>query len=93
MDLTIAAIRSGTDPIGKLPPGAFHRWLDEPINCPKCEASYNLVAESIQRLQMVFGKVPTFLIKGDKARIAYEILDRLQKEHSNRLTYDQGKAK
>ena len=51
---------------------------------------YNLVAESIQRLQMVFGKVPTFLIKGDKARIAYEILDRLQKEHSNRLTYDQG---
>ena len=45
MDLTIAAIRSGTDPIGKLPPGAFHRWLDEPINCPKCDASYNLVAE------------------------------------------------
>jgi hypothetical protein len=44
MKLTIAAIRSGTEPVGKLPEGAFHRWLDEPIYCPKCEASYNLVA-------------------------------------------------
>lgn len=43
MPLTIAAIRSGTDPVGKLPEGAFHRWLEDPINCPKCSASYNLV--------------------------------------------------
>jgi hypothetical protein len=54
MDLTIAAIRSGTDPIGKLPPGAFHRWLDEPINCPKCDASYNLVAEWDQATNRFF---------------------------------------
>lgn len=44
MKLTIAAIRSGTEPVGKLPEGAFHRWLDDPINCPKCAVSYNLVA-------------------------------------------------
>jgi hypothetical protein len=43
MSLTIAAIRSGTDPVGKLPIGAFHRWLDDPVLCPKCDASYNLV--------------------------------------------------
>jgi hypothetical protein len=54
MDLTIAAIRSGTDPIGKLPPGAFHRWLDEPINCPKCDVSYNLVAEWDQATNRFF---------------------------------------
>jgi len=44
MSLTIAAIRSGTEPVGKLPIGAFHCWLDDPINCPKCSATYNLVA-------------------------------------------------
>ncbi len=44
MKLTIAAIRSGTEPVGKLPEGAFHRWLEDPIGCPKCAASYNLVA-------------------------------------------------
>ncbi len=44
MKLTIAAIRSGTEPVGDLPEGAFHRWLDDPIHCPKCDASYNLVA-------------------------------------------------
>lgn len=44
MKLTIAAIRSGTEPVGALPEGAFHRWLDDSINCPKCDVSYNLVA-------------------------------------------------
>ena len=43
MKLTIAAVRSGTDPVGKLPEGAFHRWLEDPIHCQKCDASYNLV--------------------------------------------------
>jgi hypothetical protein len=41
--VTIAAVRSGTDPIGPLPEGAFHRWLESPLGCPKCDASYNLV--------------------------------------------------
>jgi len=45
MVLKIAAIRSGSDPIGKLPGGAFHRWLETPIACPKCEVTYNLVAD------------------------------------------------
>jgi len=54
MDLILAAIRSGTDPIGKLPPGAFHRWLDDPILCPKCDAAYNLVAEWDQATNKFF---------------------------------------
>jgi hypothetical protein len=43
MSLIIAAIRSGTDPIAPLPPASFHRWLEDPIYCPKCEATYMLV--------------------------------------------------
>jgi len=43
--MTLAAIRSGTDPIAPLPAAAFHRTLEEPIYCPKCEAAYNLVAD------------------------------------------------
>ena len=45
MGLTIAAIRSGTEPVGKLPEGAFHRWLETPLSCPKCDVSYNLVVD------------------------------------------------
>jgi len=41
--MTIAAIRSGTEPLGKLPEAAFHRWLETPLGCPKCDVSYNLV--------------------------------------------------
>jgi len=43
--MIIAAIRSGTDPIAPLPPAAFHRTLEDPIYCPKCEATYNLVLD------------------------------------------------
>jgi hypothetical protein len=43
---TIAALRSGTDPVGKLPDASFHRWLETPILCPKCDASYNLVVDA-----------------------------------------------
>ncbi len=45
MNQTIAAVRSGTDPVGKLPEAAFHRWLEMPLGCPKCDVSYNLVAD------------------------------------------------
>jgi len=41
--LTIAAIRSGTEPLAPLPEGAFHRWLETTLGCPKCNVSYNLV--------------------------------------------------
>jgi hypothetical protein len=52
MSITIAAIRTGYDPVGKLPEAAFHRQLDEQIACPKCDATYNLVVgfdESVSR--------------------------------------------
>jgi hypothetical protein len=41
----IAAIRSGTEPVGKLPEGAFHKWLEDPLRCTKCDVTYNLVAD------------------------------------------------
>jgi hypothetical protein len=50
MQLTIAAIRSGHDPVGRLPPAAFHRWLDTPLICPKCDATYNLVCDYDQAI-------------------------------------------
>jgi hypothetical protein len=43
--MIIAAIRSGTDPIAPLPPATFHRTLEDPITCPKCEATYMLVLD------------------------------------------------
>ena len=45
MKLTIAAVRSGAEPAGKLPAAAFHRWLEEPIACPKCSIVYNMVVD------------------------------------------------
>jgi hypothetical protein len=41
----MAAVRSGHDPVGKLPEAAIHRWLDLQIVCPKCDVSYNLVCD------------------------------------------------
>lgn len=43
--LTIAAIRSGTEPVGRLPEGAFHRTLETQLGCPKCDVSYNLIVD------------------------------------------------
>ena len=45
MPLVLAAIRTGTDPVGKLPEASFHRWLEEQITCPKCDATYNIVCD------------------------------------------------
>jgi hypothetical protein len=45
MKLKIAAIRSGTDPVGKLPQGSFPKTLETQLGCPKCNVSYNLVAD------------------------------------------------
>ncbi len=45
MPLIIAAIRTGHDPVGKLPEAAFHTQLDEQIVCPKCDATYNLIVD------------------------------------------------
>jgi hypothetical protein len=43
--VTIAAIRSGTDAVGRLPEAAFHRTLETQLGCPKCDVSYNLVVD------------------------------------------------
>ena len=43
--LKIAAVRSGTDPIGPLPSGSFPILLDSPLVCPKCDATYSLVVD------------------------------------------------
>ena len=45
MKLKIAAIRSGTDPVGKLPAGSFLKTLEVQLGCPKCDVSYNLVVD------------------------------------------------
>ena len=81
MNLKIAAIRTGTDPVGKLPEGAFHRWLDDPLYCPKCDATYNLVVdfdqavdrffpESSRRLIMLLKKA-IFMGHGDDHRVSH----------------------
>jgi hypothetical protein len=42
---SVAAIRSGTDPVGKLPEAAFHRTLETQLGCPKCDVTYNLIVD------------------------------------------------
>jgi hypothetical protein len=41
----LVAIKSGTDPIAPLPAAAFHRTLEMALYCPKCEATYFLIAD------------------------------------------------
>lgn len=45
MNLRIAAIRSGFDPIRKLTGSSFHRTLETQLICPKCDATYNLIVD------------------------------------------------
>jgi len=45
MAATIAAVRMGCDPVGKLPEASFHCQLDQQIVCPKCDAVYNLIVD------------------------------------------------
>jgi rubredoxin len=52
--MIIAAIRSGTDPVAALPPATVHRTLEDPIYCPKCEASYNLIVDYDQAISRHF---------------------------------------
>ena len=63
MNLTIAAIRSGTDPVGKLPEAAFHRWLETQLGCPKCNVSYNLVVDWEQATSRFFEEDSRGLIR------------------------------
>jgi len=45
MSLIIAAVRTGHDPVGKLPDAAFHRQLETQLTCPKCSVTYNLLVD------------------------------------------------
>jgi hypothetical protein len=45
MNLGIAAIRSGSDPVRKLISRSFPRWLETPLLCPKCDVTYNLAVD------------------------------------------------
>ena len=63
MGLKIAAIRSGTDPVGKLPAAAFHRCLETPLGCPKCDVSYNLVVDFEQATNRWFDESSQPLIR------------------------------
>jgi hypothetical protein len=62
MGLTIAAVRTGFDPVGKLPEGAFHRTLEDQLICPKCDASYNLIVEFDQSVGRHFAEESRRLI-------------------------------
>ncbi len=43
--LKIAAIRTGTEPLRKLPIHSFERVLDTALLCPRCGVAYNLVVD------------------------------------------------
>jgi hypothetical protein len=62
MKLKIAAIRSGSDPVGKLPGGSFHRWLETPLICPKCDVTYNMAVEWEQANDRFFSESSRALI-------------------------------
>ncbi len=54
MPLRIAAIRSGSDPVRRLSGGSFHRALETPLICPKCDATYNLMVDYDQSIDRWF---------------------------------------
>ena len=45
MNLRIAAIRSGSEPVRKLRVSSFARTLEQSLSCPKCDATYNLAVD------------------------------------------------
>ena len=64
--MTVAAVRSGTDPVGQLPEGSFHRWLETQVVCPKCDATYNLVVawdDAISRFFEEESRAPIRMLK------------------------------
>jgi hypothetical protein len=63
MNLRIAAIRSGSDPVRKLTCSGFHRALETPLICPKCDASYNLMVDYDQSVDRWFSEDSRPLIR------------------------------
>ena len=62
MPLLIAAILTGTDPVGPLPEASFHRTLEDQLICPKCDATYNLVVDYDQAVGRFFEQESRALI-------------------------------
>jgi hypothetical protein len=62
MNLRIAAIRSGFDPVRKLSGGSFHRWLETQLVCPRCDATYNLAVDYDQSNDRWFAETSRPLI-------------------------------
>lgn len=62
MPLILAAIRTGTDPQGPLPPAAFHRTLEDQLTCPKCDATYSLVTDYAEAVSRFFPEASRPLI-------------------------------
>lgn len=54
MPLILAALQSGTDPLVPLPPATFHRTLEDPLICPKCHTTYNIVVDYDQAVGRYF---------------------------------------
>ena len=63
MNLRIAAIRSGSDPVRKLIGRSFHRVLENQLICPKCDATYNLMVDYDQSNDRWFTEDSRPLIK------------------------------
>lgn len=51
---------------------------------------HNLVAESILRLQIVYGKIPCFLVKGDSALQVMKIMEKMSIEYSKTQKLEEG---
>jgi hypothetical protein len=68
MKLVIAAIKTGHDPVGKLPEASFHTQLETQLTCPKCDATYNLIVDYQASVDRFFPQESQPLIaKLDKA--------------------------
>ena len=52
--------------------------------------SVNRVAESINKMQMVFGKAKAFFAKGPAAKLSLEIAKREEKIHSAEFKFNKG---
>jgi hypothetical protein len=63
MNLRIAAIRSGSDPVRKLTGRSFHRVLENQLICPRCDATYNLMVDYDQSNDRWFPEDSRPLIK------------------------------
>ena len=50
----------------------------------------NQVAESIQRLQIIYGKIPCIFSKGDSAEKVTQMMERMEKEYSKKLQIEEG---